>query len=149
MHSSKKGTAMEKKRRKSQMLLPTIFMGTLVLVCLGIALYRGEGEHVEGARTGAKMLVQVIPLLLCAFFLAGMLQALVPKEWIARWVGTDSGLGGIFLGAFAGSLTPGGPFVNLPIAMGLFRSGASVGCIVAFLTGWSLWAVNRIPMEVA
>jgi len=52
------------------MLLPILFMGTLALVCLGIALYRGQGEHVEGAKTGGKMLIQVIPLLLCAFFIA-------------------------------------------------------------------------------
>jgi len=30
----------------------------------------------------------------------------------------------------------------------LIRSGASVGTMVAFLTGWSLWAVSRLPMEV-
>ncbi|GAJ08644.1 unnamed protein product, partial [marine sediment metagenome] len=42
----------------------------------------------------------------------------------------------------------GGPYVSLPFATGLLRSGASVGTIVAFLTGWSLWAVSRLPMEV-
>jgi len=31
---------------------------------------------------------------------------------------------------------------------GLLRTGASVGTMVAFLTGWSLWAVTRLPMEV-
>jgi len=31
---------------------------------------------------------------------------------------------------------------------GLLRSGAGIGTMVAFLTGWSLWAVSRLPMEV-
>lgn len=31
---------------------------------------------------------------------------------------------------------------------GLLRTGARVGTMVAFLTGWSLWAVTRLPMEV-
>ena len=38
--------------------------------------------------------------------------------------------------------------LSLPVAAGLLRSGAGVGTMVAFLTGWSLWAVGRIPMEV-
>jgi len=39
--------------------------------------------------------------------------------------------------------------VSLPIAAGLLRSGAGAGTMVAFLTAWSLWAVSRLPMEVA
>jgi len=36
----------------------------------------------------------------------------------------------------------------MPIAAGLLRAGASIGTMVAFLTGWSLWAFSRIPLEV-
>ena len=52
------------------------------------------------------------------------------------------------LGSIAGALTPGGPFVNLPIAVGLFKAGASIGVMVAYITGWSLWAIARLPIEV-
>ena len=34
------------------------------------------------------------------------------------------------------------------IAAGLMRSGAGIGTMVAYLTGWSLWAITRLPMEV-
>jgi len=43
---------------------------------------------------------------------------------------------------------PGGPYVSLPIAAGLLRTGASIGTMVAFLTGWSLWAITRLPLEI-
>ena len=55
---------------------------------------------------------------------------------------------GILIGTVAGGISPGGPYVSLPIIAGLMKSGASVGTMVAFLTGWSLWAVGRIPMEI-
>ena len=45
-------------------------------------------------------------------------------------------------------LTPGGPYVSLPVALGLLRAGAGAGTMVAYLTGWSLWAIARLPMEV-
>jgi uncharacterized membrane protein YraQ (UPF0718 family) len=35
----------------------------------------------------------------------------------------------------------------MPIAAGLLRR-ASIGTMVAFMTGWSLLAISRIPMEV-
>jgi uncharacterized membrane protein YraQ (UPF0718 family) len=52
------------------------------------------------------------------------------------------------LGTVAGGLAPGGPYVSLPIVAGFLKSGAGMGTMVAFLTGWSLWAVGRLPMEV-
>ena len=48
----------------------------------------------------------------------------------------------------AGGLAPGGPYVSLPIVAALLKAGAGTGTMVAFLTGWSLWAVARLPMEV-
>jgi uncharacterized membrane protein YraQ (UPF0718 family) len=94
------------------------------------------------------MTIQILPLLIFAFIVAGMVEILMPKELLSRWVGAESGMRGIFLGTIAGALTPGGPYVSLPIVAGLMRSGASVGTLVAFVTGWSLWAVGRLPIEV-
>jgi uncharacterized membrane protein YraQ (UPF0718 family) len=62
-------------------------------------------------------------------------------------VGGESGLRGILIGTVAGGLTPGGPYVSLPIVAGLLKAGAGVGTMVAYLTAWSLWAVGRLPME--
>jgi uncharacterized membrane protein YraQ (UPF0718 family) len=95
----------------------------------------------------ANMTIQVLPLLIFAFLIAGMVQVLIPRPVIARWIGGESGIRGILIGTVAGGFAPGGPYVSLPIAAGLLRSGASIGTMVAFLTGWSLWAFSRLPLE--
>jgi len=136
------------KRKRSTMLVPTVFMGILAAVLLIVGFAKGEGQHVEGIRSGLAMTVSVLPLLLFAFLVAGMVQTLVSAETISRWVGAESGVRGIVIGTVAGGLAPGGPYVSLPIAAGLVRSGAGTGTMVAFLTAWSLWAVARLPMEV-
>jgi uncharacterized membrane protein YraQ (UPF0718 family) len=138
----------EKKRRNSGMLIPTIVMGVLAIILLYIGYSRGEGQHMEGMKSGLQMIVEIVPLLLFAFIIAGMAQVLIPKELMGKWVGEESGLRGIFIGTIAGGLCPGGPFVSLPLVAGLTKTGASVGTMVAFLTGWSLLAVSRLPMEV-
>jgi uncharacterized membrane protein YraQ (UPF0718 family) len=63
-------------------------------------------------------------------------------------VGGESGIRGILIGTVAGAITPGGPYVSMPIAAGLLRAGAGMGTMVAFLTAWSIWAVARLPLEV-
>jgi uncharacterized membrane protein YraQ (UPF0718 family) len=138
----------KEERRTPRMLIPTIIMGIVALLLLLIGYQRGAGQHIEGIKSALSMTIGILPLLVFAFTIAGMTQVLLPQEMIAKWVGTESGLRGIFIGSVAGGLCPGGPFVSLPIAAGLIRSGASMGTMVAFLTGWSLWAVSRLPMEV-
>jgi uncharacterized membrane protein YraQ (UPF0718 family) len=139
---------MDKKRRNSGMLIPTIVMGLLATILVVMGYYKGQGQHLSGVKSGLNMAVEILPLLISAFIVAGMVQVLLPRELLSKWVGVESGIRGILIGSVAGGLTPGGPFVSLPIVAGLLRSGAGVGTMVAFLTGWSLWAVSRLPMEV-
>lgn len=130
------------------MLIPTIVMGVLAIILLGIGYFKGQGEHISGVKSALNMTVEILPLLILALIVAGMARVLLPHELISKWVGVESGMRGILVGTLAGGLAPGGPFVSLPIVAGLLRSGASVGTMVAFLTGWSLLAITRLPMEV-
>jgi len=129
------------------MLIPTIVMAVLAAVLLYIGYRQGHGEHLAGLRTGMGLLLRMLPLLVAAMVVAGMVQTLLPKELLSKWIGSESGFRGILFGCLAGGLAPGGPFVNLPIAIALLRAGASVSTMVAFLTAWSLWAIARLPME--
>ena len=130
------------------MLIPTIIMGVIAVVLLIIGYQKGGGEHILGLKAAGNIFLQIIPLLIFAFIVAGMIPILVPQEMIAKWVGVESGFRGILIGSALGGLTPGGPFVTLPIAAGLLRSGASIGTMVAFMTAWSLLAFTRLPLEV-
>lgn len=136
-----------KKRKKSQMLIPTIVMAVIAFVMFILAYKKGEGQYIIGMQSAWKMTIEILPLLIFAFIVAGMIQVLIPKELLNKWVGLESGWRGLFIGTIAGGLSPGGPYVSLPVVAGLLKSGASAGTMVAFLTGWSLWAVTRLPME--
>lgn len=130
------------------MLIPTIIMGMVAIILLYIGYSKGQGQHISGIKSALNMTVIILPLLIFSFIVAGMIQALLPQEVISKWVGSESGIRGIFIGTAAGALVPGGPYVSLPVAAGLLRSGAGIGTMVAFLAAWSLWGVTRLPMEV-
>ena len=128
------------------MFMPTVIMGILAIIMLLIGYYKGE--HINGLNQALRMIIQILPLLIFAFIVAGMVQVLLPSEAISKWIGNESGIKGVLIGTVAGAFTPGGPYVSLPIVAGLLRSGASIGTTVAYITGWSLWGLTRLPMEV-
>jgi len=129
------------------MLIPTIIMAGIAIFLVAIGMNKEGNIHIIGLQSAFKMTYQVLPLLIFAFIIAGMIQVLLPQNLLDRWVGAESGLRGILIGTVAGGLTPGGPYVALPVIAGFLKSGAGVGTMVAYLTSWSLWAVARLPME--
>ena len=130
------------------MLIPTVIMVALAIGLVVIGYMRGQGEHITGLKAGLTMTGSIMPLLIAAFVVAGMVQVLLPREVVSRWVGAESGIRGILIGTVAGGMTPGGPYVSLPVVAGLLHAGAGIGTMVAFLTGWSLWALSRLPLEL-
>lgn len=130
------------------MLIPTIIMAVIAIALLYIGYQRGGGEHVVGLKSAGNLLLEIMPLLIFAFIVAGMIKILIPQEIISKWVGAESGFRGLLIGSAIGGIMPGGPYVSMPIAAGLLRTGASIGTMVALITAWSLLAFSRLPMEV-
>lgn len=133
---------------KHSMTIPTIIMALLAIILLFVGYQRGDGSHMTGLKNAINTTLYIVPLLICAFIVAGMVQALLPVETVSKWVGEESGMRGILIGTVAGALSPGGPYVSFPIAAGMLKAGAGAGTLVAYLTGWSLIALVRLPMEV-
>lgn len=125
-------------------------MGAAVVLLTVLSLQRGGvGLFLEGLAKGGLMAVKVLPLLVVAMLVAGLIPLLVKKETVTRWLGREAGLKGLLLGGLAGALVPGGPYVYFPLAATLMLSGAEIGTAIAFVTAKNLWTLSRLPMEVA
>jgi uncharacterized membrane protein YraQ (UPF0718 family) len=121
----------------------------MVIAAAGIfvAAYLKAPELAEqGLKSGLYLFVEILPRMISAFVLAGLIQALVPTDVITHWMGTESGFRGIFVGMLLGALTPGGPMMQFPIVASLYRSGVSIGPLVSYLTAWSLLGFQRLIM---
>jgi len=130
------------------MLIATIILAAIALALVLTGYYRDGRQHITGLKNALDMGLEILPLLICAFIAAGMIQTMIPRELILKWIGAESGFRGLIIGTFAGALIPGGPYVSMPVAAGLLRTGAGIGTMVAFIAGWSLLSVSRIPLEV-
>lgn len=124
---------------------PSILLLFSIAVVLGIVAYiKDPGLPLLGARTGFSMLWLVLPRMIVALMLAGLLQVLVPQEVVARYFGREGGFKAIVFAALAGVVTPGGPMVTVPFMVALANSGMALPPLVAYMTSWSLFGMQRI-----
>jgi uncharacterized membrane protein YraQ (UPF0718 family) len=122
----------------------TLVLVSLALLLAVIAWVKDPGLPWIGARNGLAMLGFILPRLVPALVLAGLLQVLVPQEVVSRYFGRDAGLRAIVIASIAGVLTPGGPMVSVPLMVALATSGVAMGPLVAYMTSWSLFGMQRI-----
>jgi uncharacterized membrane protein YraQ (UPF0718 family) len=131
--------------RGARMLDATVWILLgLCLLLAALAWARGGAPLVQqGLEGGARMILRYALVIVVSFVAAGFAEQLLPREWMSHALGDPSGLRGILIASGLGVLTPAGPFVAMPIAAVMVRSGAAAGPVVAFLTAWALLALHR------
>ncbi len=121
----------------------------LIIYALALALtvaayLRDPGAPLIGLKAGLDLLWAILPRLVAALILTGMLQVLISPGLIERWLGRSAGHRGILIGFLAGILTPGGPMVSFPMMAVFLQSGASMSALVTYMTSWSLFGFQRV-----
>ncbi|HXG51364.1 MAG TPA: permease [candidate division Zixibacteria bacterium] len=124
----------------------TLVMLAAALIALVVVYWKSPAAAGAGLNATGALILEIIPRMVAAFTLAGLIQAVVPQEVIVRWMGKGSGARGLLIGMTLGSVTPGGPMTHFPIVASLFKVGVGVGPLVAYLTAWSLFGLQRIIM---
>ena len=127
----------------------TLVLVAVAILLLLVAFWRGRDLPLAGLKTAGLTLWRNLPILLISFVIAGLAQVLIPKELITSWLGTQAGMKGILIGSVVGGLVPGAPYAAFPLVGALYKSGASLGAVVSFVSAWSLWSVTRLPVEMA
>lgn len=121
-----------------------VILSALALLFAFVAYLKDPSLPALGTRNGLALLWFIIPRLVPALILAGMLQVVIPQETVARYFGNQSGLSAILMASAAGIVTPGGPMVSVPLLVVLSNSGMALGPLVAYMTAWSLFGMQRI-----
>jgi uncharacterized protein len=124
----------------------TIVMMAAALGMVAIVYFKSPEAAQHGLSATGSLILEITPRMVAAFLLAGMFQVIVPKELIVRWMGHGSGFHGIFVGMTLGGITPGGPMTHFPVIAAFYKMGVGVGPLVAYLTAWSLFGLQRIIM---
>ncbi len=105
---------------------------------------RGQVLLKDGARGGAMEFLLLLPRIGIGVIGSGFLAEALPNEWIAPWLGPESGFLGVMIATIGGALTPGGPVVGFSIGAAALKSGAGAPQVIAYSTAWALYAIHRL-----
>lgn len=133
-------------KMKETMTVTTII--TAVIAGILLILGYSKGVHLQGLQDAYKTAIKIVPILIFAFIIIGMMNSLISANTIKNLVGNDAGIKGILIGTFAGIITPGGTFVALSFAGTLLKSNAAIGTVVAYITAYSIFDITRTPIEI-
>jgi uncharacterized membrane protein YraQ (UPF0718 family) len=106
------------------------------------------GGYEPGRRIGETFgvtMLDMLKLLPCAFVLIALFDVWVKRETVERHFGQGAGIRGYLWGMLLAGMTVGGMYVAFPIAYSLFRKGASLPVVLAYV-GFA--GVCRIPMTM-
>jgi uncharacterized membrane protein YraQ (UPF0718 family) len=137
------------KKGSKSMDITTWILAAVAAILLTIAFWQGRDLPLAGLLAAGRTVWRNLPILVLGFVIAGLVQVLVPKELISRWLGAQAGVKGVLIGCVVGGLVPGSPYAVFPLVAALYQAGAGLGSVVAFVSAWSLWSVSRLPVEMA
>ena len=101
-------------------------VAALAAIVLGTLVYsKSGGDAVWTAlHADVHLFVEIGIMVPAVLLLSAVVQVMMPKGLIERWLGASSGFTGIFVATLAGAFTPGGPFMAFPLVRALYLAGA-------------------------
>ena len=119
---------------------------SIVALATGIILYEVKGADAvaEALRDDLRVFTVFVVFLPAVLMLASIVEVMLPKSVVERWLGVGSGFKGIAVATFAGAFTPGGPFLAFPMVLALYRAGADWAPLITYITAWSILSLPRI-----
>lgn len=123
------------------------FLGMLVIFILILIIQREKGlMAVDTLAFSLKEVVMVIPPV---FILLGLMDVWVPRETMVKYMGEGSGIKGILLSFFCGSVAAGPLYAAFPVAAVFMRKGVSFINLLVFIGAWSTTKVPMLLFEIS
>jgi uncharacterized membrane protein YraQ (UPF0718 family) len=135
---------MAERRRIRSFEWSTAVILTLALTAGAVVYLRDGTEKFLSILTkDLELFTGMLPKMAAGCLIAAFVTRLLPREVVARVVGGESGLLGLFIAMMMGAALPGGPLTIYPVAGAFLLLGADVGTAIAFITAWNLLGYNR------
>lgn len=118
----------------------------VVAILFGALLYELKGPEAiwQAFVSNKSVFLLVVSLVPAALMLSALIEVLLSRDLVEKWLGVGSGFKGIMLATFAGAFVPGGPFLCFPIVLALYRAGADWAPLITFVSSWSILSIMRI-----
>jgi len=126
------------------MIFVDLLLWAIAIVLAVVAGMRSQALLHVSVRQGVVDFLRLMPRIALGVIGAGFIAALLPQEVVGRWLGADSGGTGLAIAVLGGAFTPGGPVIGFSVGAAALKGGAGTPQVIAYITAWALFAVQRL-----
>ena len=130
------------------MNVTAVIINAIAVVGLLIALTKDRKKTIKSLKIAGKSFIKILPMTFIIIIIIGLLLGFVPPDQMSRFVGKQSGLGGILLVSIVGALMHIPALLSFPLAASLINDGASVSAVAAFITTLTMIGTITLPIEI-
>jgi uncharacterized membrane protein YraQ (UPF0718 family) len=125
-----------------------LLIGLFILDVFGIkvgvtAIDSNASLGMEASASAWFQFVEMLKIVPPIFLLIGLLDMWVPRETMIKLMGEKSGIIGILIAFFLGTMSAGPLIAAFPVAQVMLKKGARYSNVLFFLT---IWASAKLPI---
>jgi len=128
--------------------ITVLIINSIALAGLLLAFVKNKEKAFASLKIALKSFIKMLPMVFIIIIFIGLLLGFVPPEQISRFVGEQSGIGGVFLIGLVGALMHIPALLSFPLAASMLESGASITAIAAFITTLTMIGMITLPLEI-
>jgi uncharacterized membrane protein YraQ (UPF0718 family) len=126
----------------------TYILYALAIIGLIFSFIKDKGKTKKALLTAWKSFENILPQCITVLIIIALFLTVLDTEQISELLGAESGALGLIIGAVVGSITLMPPYVALPLAASLLKSGAGYPQITMFLTTLTMVGIVTLPVEI-
>ena len=126
------------------MLAVSLFLWVVVGVLGLMTAMRGTAHFSDSVRNSTIEFLRLMPRIALGVIGSGFIADAMPQDLIVPWIGPQSGMLCVTIATLGGAATSGGPVVGFSIAAAALKGGGGAPQVIAYVTAWSLFSIQRI-----
>jgi len=130
------------------MNVTAVIINGIAVIGILIAFIKNKEKAIESLKMAGKSFIKMLPMVFIIIIAIGLLLGFVPPEQISRFVGDQSGAGGILLVGIVGAIMHIPALLSFPLAASILENGASVTAVAAFITTLTMIGMITLPLEI-
>ncbi|HEC81375.1 MAG TPA: permease [Thermoplasmatales archaeon] len=130
------------------MNVTAIVINAIAVSSLLTAFAKDKKKAIKSLKMAGKSFIGILPLVFMIIIIIGLLLGFVPPSQISKFIGEQSGIGGILLVGAVGAVMHIPALLSFPLAASLLENGASVSAVAAFITTLTMIGTITLPLEI-
>lgn len=128
--------------------MTSIVLYSLAFVLLAVSALKDMGKTKKSLKIAWMTFTKMLPSVITIMILIGLLLSILNKDLVSHIIGSNSGILGVILALFTGSIAVLPSFIAFPLGGALIKGGAGYTQVAALVSTIMAVSIVSLPMEI-